>query len=703
MRTITILFSAALLVWPQAPAKKAAAPAPSYKSLKYPPLKEVKIPEIVTATLPNGVRLFLLENQELPLISGFALVRTGNLFEPAGKVGLAQLTGEVMRTGGTKSQTGEEIDELLENMAASVESGIGETSGTVSFNCLRDNVDKVLPVFLDVLSQPEFRPDKLELAKTQMRSLISRRNDDAGEIASREFMQLIYGETTPYGREIEYVHVDNIRRDDLIEFHRRYFFPANVILAIQGDFKADEMREKLGKLTAGWTSRQEPVPPFPAVSNQPAPGIYVATKEDVTQTFFRLGHLGGTLNDKDYPALEVMSDILGGSFSSRLFLKIRTEKGYAYNIGASWAAAYNHPGTFAVSGSTKSANTTDTLRLVRQEIERIRTSEVTDQELATAKDTVLNGFVFNFDRLSKTLNRLITYEYYGYPKDFIFQYQKAVAAVTKADVLRVAKTHLEPENLVYVAVGKPSDFGEPLAALSLPEKKLDITIPQPVQESAKADAGTLERGRQLLVKLHEAVGGAEKLAAIKDMVATADSELNTGQGTLKAKQKLQWMTPGIIRQDQELPFGKVIAFFDGKSGWLTTPQGQMPMAGPVVDQVKTQLFRFPFSLWLSDRNPERTVNYAGSGVLEITDKQGGAAKLRVDEATGMPLSVRYMQAGMAGPQEVEEVYGDWRDVGGVKMPFLTTISHGGRKAAEIKVQEMKLNTGLVLEELAKKP
>ena len=678
---------------------------PSYKSLKYPPLKEVKIPEIVTATLSNGMKVYLLENHELPLASGFALVRTGNLLEPAGKVGLAQMTGEVMRTGGTRSRTGEQIDELLENMAASVECGIGETSGTVSFGTLSEHLDKVLEIYKDVLVNPEFRQAKLDLAKDQMRGMISRRNDDAGGIASREFEQLVYGETTPYGRQIEYVHVDNIKREDLAGFHGRYFFPANVMLSIQGDFSAAEMKQKLETLFADWTVKQEAAPRFPEVAHKAVPGVYVAPKEDVTQTFFRIGHLGGMLSDKDYPALEVMSDILGGSFSSRLFLKIRTEKGYAYNVGANWGANYNHPGTFQVSGSTKSGNTTDTFRLIRQEIDRIRTTEVTDQELATAKDTVLNGFVFNFDRPSKTLNRLVTYEYQGYPKDFIFTYQKAVAAVTKADVLRVAKEHLKPENLVYIAVGKPADFGEPLAALKLPEKQLDLTIPQPKQETAKADSASLEKAKQLIGKLQTALGGADKIAAVKDYVSVADTELSTGGGSLKAKQTIRWLAPSIIRQDQELPFGKVIVYFDGKSGWIVTPQGQMPLAGPVADQVRSQLSRFPLSMWLSDRDPDRTVNYAGGGVLEITSKLGGLVKLQVDEATGMPLKVIYQQAGMTGggPQMVEEVFGDWKDVGGVKFAHLITINQGGKKAAESKISEMKINTGLSAEELARKP
>jgi zinc protease len=169
-----------------------------------------------------------------------------------------------------------------------------------------------------------------------------------------------------------------------------------------------------------------------------------------------------------------MADILGGGFRSRLVQRVRTDLGYAYDVSAGWGADYDHPGLFVVSGSTKSASTTEALQVIEQEIEKMRSAEVTDAELQAAKDAVANSFVFNFDRPSKTLSRMVTQDYYGYPRDFIFQYQKAVAAVTRADILRVAKEYLKPENFTIVAVGKPQDFGRPLSALGSPVKDIEL-------------------------------------------------------------------------------------------------------------------------------------------------------------------------------------------------------------------------------------
>lgn len=452
---------------------------PSYQQLRFPPLRPVELPKVEAVTLSNGMHVLLLEHHELPLVSGSALIRTGSLLDPPEKVGLAEITGEVLRTGGTSKHTGEEIDRQLENLAASIESSIGTTAGSLSFNCLKEDLGAVLELFREILTDPAFRQDKLELAKTQRRSLIARRNDNPSAIASREFRQIVYGRQTPYGWRMEYEHLERIQQDDLARFYQRYYFPKNILLAVLGDFDARQLRQQLETLFHDWNPEQAPVPDFPPVTAEPRAKVYLAEKTDVNQTFFRLGHLGSRFNDEDYPALAVMADILGGGFSSRLFVKVRTQLGYAYAIGANWGADYLHPGLFQIFGSTRSESTTETLRVILEEVERIRSQEVTEEELQRAKDTVLNSFVFNFDEPGKVLSRLARYRYYGYPDDFIFRYQKAVAAVTRQDVLRVARKWIQPDRLVIVAVGNPERFDQPLSSLGLPVENIDLTIPPP--------------------------------------------------------------------------------------------------------------------------------------------------------------------------------------------------------------------------------
>src|ERR1700733_9542616 len=208
----------------------------------------------------------------------------------------------------------------------------------------------------------------------------------------------------------------------------------------------------------------------------------------------------------------------------------------------------------------------------------MRTQEVTKEELEMAKESVVNSFVFNFDTPSKTLNRLVIYDYYGYPKDFIYRYQKGVEAVTAADILRVAKERLDPKKLTMVAVGNPKEFGEPLAGLGIPISDLDITIPEPKSQSATttADPQSIDKGRMLLKQAQNAAGGLDKLAAVKDIRETLNMQFDQSAGGLKSAQNNYWVLPSTFRQETTLPFGKVVAYSDGTGGWLQSPQDKMP-------------------------------------------------------------------------------------------------------------------------------
>ncbi|HET9318309.1 MAG TPA: pitrilysin family protein [Bryobacteraceae bacterium] len=704
---ITAAFVAASLLNGQTKPAASAAAIPSYKDLKYPPLKPVKIPNVATFTLPNGMKLYLLENHELPLVRGSAMVRTGNLFDPPDKVGLATITGMAMRTGGTKSKTGDQLDEELENIAASVESSIDESVGVASFSCLKENTGEVLGVFHDMLTTPGFRQDKIDLAKTELRSGISRRNDDPHGIVEREFYQTVYGRNTPYGWRLEYATVDRIDRDDVVHFYERYFFPSNIMLAVIGDFSTAEMKAKLEREFGGWTVKQPPVPPFPPVNAKPEPGIFVATKTDVTQTFFTLGHLDGELRDPDYPALEVMADILGGGFHSRLVQRVRTKLGYAYDVSAVWGANYDHRGVFEISGSTKSASTTETIKVIEEEIAKIRTTEVTAEELESAKQTVANSFVFNFDTPAKTLNRILRYDYYGYPRDFIDRYQRAIQAVTRQDVLRVAREHVKPKDLTMLAVGNPQQFGTPLATLGLPITSIDLTIPEPAEAKAevtRADAASLARGKELLERVQKAIGGRDKLAGVQDVTETVDLSMASMPPGMKITQTNLWAAPNYFRQESQLPFGKAVVYSDGAGGWMSTPQGVQPMPDPQLKQVREELFRNYFRLLLSDRMPDRTVSSPEAGVLDISDQAGESVKLFVDEKTGLPVKEVYRSAQPMGPPgEMEEIFEDFVETGGIKGPRKITVNQGGKKFATLTIVEYKLNSGIKVENLSKKP
>jgi predicted Zn-dependent peptidase len=560
----------------------------------------------------------------------------------------------------------------------------------------------VLAVFRDVVAAPAFRQDKVDLAKTQLRGAIARRNEEGGAIARREFEALVYGKDTAYSRRAEYATVARITRSDLVEFHRRYFFPANVRVAIRGDFAAAEMRDRIGKVFAEWRVEQPPVAELPKVSDW-KPGVYLAVKPDLAQAHFAMGQPGGEWRDKDSPALETAAAILGGGFRSRLTQRVRVQMRSTAEVSASWSAEYDFPGTFVITGNARAYSVAETIRAIRDEVERLRTVEVTDDELRIGKETALTTLGFAFDTKAKSLRRLLTYDYAGYPRDFVQQYQKSLAAVTKADIARIAKRYLDPARFVTVVVVNSADLARPLAALGMPVQEIDLTIPQPATEPVPSDAASMERGKQILARAQQAVGGVERLEAVRDFAQILEFELTPGAGGGSVTQTDRWIGPRYIRQESQFPDGRVIAFWNGTGGRISTPRGSGPLVGNQLKQVQGDLFRMYFRLLLSDRIESRAVNAVDAETVEISNAEGEIARLVIDGTTGLPARILYetVRSNAPFPISVEESIQEFQETGGMKIPSRFTIFGGGQKFADVLVVESKINQGLKVEDLQK--
>ena len=455
--------------------------AKHYTELEFPPLLKLDLPEYTRFQLDNGIVVYLMEDRELPLISGRALFRTGSRLEPENQVGLAGLTGTVMRTGGTSQHSPEQINQLLEQKAAAVETGIGGTAGSARFSCLTEDLTEVFGLFAEVIREPAFIEEKLDFAKQQWQGGIARRNDDPESIASREFRKLIYGRESPYARTVEYKTLNNISQADLIDFYGKSFHPENMILGIVGDFNIKQMRSLITEKLGDWQPSSKAVkPPLPKVTQAEVGNIFFVEQPQLTQSYIQMGHLGGKLDNPDYTALSVVNSVMNG-LGGRLFNKIRSRQGLAYSVSAYWSANYDYPGVFVAGGQTRSDATVPFIKSVQEEIERIRTQPITQEELKHAKDATLNSFIFNFQDPAQTLSRLMRYEYYDYPQDFIFRYRQELEKITATDVQRVAQKYLQPEKMVTLVVGHQEAIQPPLSSLGNGMKitSIDITIPEP--------------------------------------------------------------------------------------------------------------------------------------------------------------------------------------------------------------------------------
>jgi predicted Zn-dependent peptidase len=670
-----------------------------YKELKYPTLHDVQVPKVERVTLPNGMKLFLLEDHELPLINVSALIRVGSIDEPAEKVGLAAITGAVMRTGGTTSKTGDQIDEELERIAASVETRIELNSGSASVSVLKKDIDTGLSILADILINPAFREEKIELAKIQQRSAIARRNDDVGAVADREFEKLIYGPDSVYARQPEYGTIDNITRDDLVAFHQKYYHPNNVMLGVWGDFDAQAMANQIEDAFKGWPPADLQFPPVPPVPYDFRSTVNLIRKEDVNQTNIYMGHIGGLMSDPDYFALILMNRILGSSETSRLVRNVRSRQGLAYSVFGNYSANFNYPGVFYVGAQTKSESTVKAIRGMLEEVKKMTETEVTDEELALAKESYLNSFVFNFDTKGEIVNRLMTYEYFGYPADFLEKTKENIEKVTKADVLRVARKHLHPDQLQIIAVGRSQEFDEPLSMLG-PVHEIDITIPTPKENVPKATAETTTRGRQLLAKAVAASGGSAALAGIKNVVTKSNLTITTPQGEMPATATSTFVLPDKQQLAITLPFGEIKQVMASDQAWMITPQGTMDMPGSQKEQMQASLSRNWVNLLRRSQTEDLHAQYLGSDavdgakveIISFIDGRGNPVKLYLDGQTFLPVKQTYKGMTQSGPADLEEVYLDVHEVSGIKLPFHVVVNANGKKFLESKVTDVKINT-----------
>jgi predicted Zn-dependent peptidase len=412
-------------------------------------------PEPDRVVLENGMVVYLLEDHELPLISMTATMRTGSWLDPADRIGLAALTGSIMRTGGGGGLSSEQVDEEFEQFAGDMGISIGRQSGSASLDMLSKDLKRGLQIFAGLIRTPAFEPARVELAKLQAIEGIRRRQDNPGSIVGREFVKLLYGADHPTARESSVESITRITRDDLVAFHRKTIHPNGMMLGVTGDFDKSAMLALLREVFGDWKKGEVPVLTIADVPQSlMAKPVVRFVNKDTSQTHLRVGHLSIKEQDPDYVALAIANDILGGSsFRSRLFNDVRTKRGLAYSVGSRLNVGVHDQGVWLMRAETKLPSTQEVITRFVANMERMRTELVTDSELAEAKEAYVNSFVFSFASSSAIVGRLIELEYDGLPKDFLQQLRARVIALTKDEILAAAKKHFHPERLTIVAVG----------------------------------------------------------------------------------------------------------------------------------------------------------------------------------------------------------------------------------------------------------
>jgi zinc protease len=449
-----------------------------WEKIPVPKLHEFNPQQPKRIVLKNGIILFLQEDHELPFVSGSVLIPGGARDVEPAKAGLIGIYQEAWRTSGTAKMDGDALDDLLEAKAAHIETAGDEDSTAVSWDSLKGDADQVFALALDLLLHPKFNTEKLQLAQQQEATGIVRRNDDESGIAEREGEKLVYGANSPYTRQPELATIGSITLDDLKAWHDRTI-GGKLIVGVSGDFDSVAMEAKLRAAFEG-LPQVKAAPARHDVFPGPKPGVYFIDKEDVNQSNVEIVGMGIDRHSPDVPALAVMNQILGGGFTSRLFQKVRTELGLAYEVGGGLSFGYDHPGTFSVVALTKSATTDEATKAAMAEIAGLTTKPFTQEELDRGKDNLLSSFLFRYDTKDKVLAEAERLEFYGYPANYLVTYKAALEKVSLADLEGVAKKYIHPEGYAVLVVGNGPEIKPGLDELKMgPVQPIDITIPQP--------------------------------------------------------------------------------------------------------------------------------------------------------------------------------------------------------------------------------
>ena len=455
--------------------------------LQFPPLQYAP-PEAAQyrVNLAGGIPAYLAEDPTVPLVNVTVLLRIGPDLDPPGKEGLAETAVHLLTRSGTATMTAEQLEERLSFLGAELESGlgggggmmgfgrvpIGDSEARVTLNLLSKDIDAGLALLVDCLKQAGFQEDRLALRRDQEIQNMKRRNDESARIEQMEWGFLMYGPDHWSNRYATESSMKSIAREDLVAFQRRYVGPKNFVLAVSGDFEKRAMAKKLERAFAKWpTPGERPGPPAaPAASS--SPGWFIADK-DVNQTRVILGLRTIDRYDPDFYAAQVMNYILGGGgFTSRLVNRIRSDEGLAYTVRSSFDNGTYYAEPWRAFFQTKARSTAYALQIAFTEIGRVRDERVTESELETAKNALVEGFPARFPTAGAIAGVLAAEELTGrYAKDpkYLARFTSHVAEVTAEDVQRVARRLLDPAQMTVLMVGNATE-------MALPDGKHPVTL-----------------------------------------------------------------------------------------------------------------------------------------------------------------------------------------------------------------------------------
>jgi zinc protease len=458
LRAALVLLAAAasFAVTAQETLDRTKVPAPG-------PQPVLRVPTWTRSPLGSGAELIVSEKDDLPLVSfTISFLGGADQFEPADRRGVGSLTA-AMLSEGTTTKTGEELSNALQLLGTSVSTRVGAETASIGFISTSGKFGATLDILADMLLHSTFPADALERLRGQRLVALAQAKAQPGAIAARVFPRVLYGPAHPFGQPVTETSTKAITRDDVVSFHQRFFKPGRALVTVVGAVKPAEVKAAIDRALEAWArGGEKPAFSYPPVPPQQATTIYVVDRPGAAQATFAIGAPGPPRTTPDYYALEVMNTILGGQFQSRLNANIREEKGYSYGVRSGFAFGKG-PGPFRTGGDVVGDKTDAALVEFMNELRGIQgTRPITDEELATAKSAIIQGLPSMFESVNGINAAISDLWLDGLPDDYYQQYGKAIDAVTKDDVVRVAKRYIPLDRLAVVIVGDRTAIEKPL-------------------------------------------------------------------------------------------------------------------------------------------------------------------------------------------------------------------------------------------------
>ncbi len=656
------------------------------------PAPAVAFPDYDLVTTPNGIRVIIVKNSELPTVSMSLLIDRKPVLEKE-NAGYIDIAGQLLRTG-TTTRTKDQLDEEIDLVGGDLSS-----NGTnVYASGLSKYSEKLFELMADITLHPSFPQDQLDKIVTQTKSGLQYRKTDPSMIVDVVRKKLVYGAEHPYGEVETEATVGSVTREKCIEAYTTYFKSNYAIMAVVGDVDKDSVMKLVNKYFGAWTKGVLPSPTF--ASPQPFDKVRVAfvDRPSSVQSVIRVSQVVDLpRTSPDVLSAQVMNTVLGGGMF-RLFINLREKHAYTYGAYSSLGPD-ELIGNFTASTSTKNTVTDSALIQLFYEINRIRNERVDSTELQTAKNYLSGSFVRGLEHANTIAEDAITIERYGLPKDYYKTYLKRLDAVTAEDVQAAAKKYLDPATMLIAVVGSASDVKEKLAKFG-PVDIYDEDGNSVVVKTAPAVTLTPD---EIFAKSIEKNGGIAKFKAMKDKriemsgkVQNMDMKITVVQ---KAPNKLYAETEmvGMFKQQQG---------FDGKHGWSVSPQGVKDLTGEQLEEIKFEsTFDFYGKYKAMGFKAEVTgvKNLKGKDCYEVSFSNDSGKSMR--QYFGVEDFLKYRDVKSMttpnGPVEQTTDYFDYKDFGGYLAPGRLEQSVMGR-SFEFTTDKYEVNKG-VSDKLFKKP